>query len=496
MIALEGVNGESLVNLFRTLSQRRRHGVVSISHGDSHYEVLFHDGKIVGAASGDLPMVHAIMRRLKRAGLYNPVELPDHVEHSPGAEPGQIDVLREAIKFIRENYPAVAIEDFVRAKQAAEIDLLHLLSSIEEASARFDPQGIQIDPAVSISMSPGQLLLDLVDLSEERRRLAHIAEVAEPEDLTLRKTSAAPPAGLSQAELGIWNAIVEDMTLGELFDRLLISRHAVCERLFSLVDRGGAEFGPPKLKTNGFHRPISDAARSGAQQSAGAEAQRNSGDLFQALDNSNSGLDDEIGDLSLFSELPSDPPAGTDAGLRLAAEDQPKDYSTLREVISAIDRSSEILRNVAGGAFGIPESEDDGPEDFQAESVEADEAEPNQVEAKLDEMLDADPEFEKALFGSVQNNLPPIRNSAPVTASPVLRQDAQFQPAQARRSISFRWNSQFELRDLNFFLLDPQNAQLISLCISLVFLVSILILGYPLLDSWFDRLADFTLNVQ
>lgn len=488
MIALEGVNGESLVNLFRTLSQRRRHGIVAISHADSFYEVLFHDGKIVGAAAGNQPIVHSVLSRLKRAGLFVGVELPDHLEHSPGAEPGQIDVVRQAISYIRQTYPAQSIDDFIRAKQASEIDLLHMLSSVEEASARFNPQGMQIDQSVSISISPGQLLLDLVDLAEERRRLSQLAGGLNPDDLIVTRVGAATPSGLSAAERALWDCLSEERPLGDLFCRLLISRHAVCERLFALVDRGGAVIEKPKAGS----RPPVEQFRSSPR--ATAENQTDPSDLFQALDGSDSSLDDEISSLSLLSDVES--PSGN--SLALAGE-VVADYSTLREVISAIDRSSEVLRNVAGESFPEREAsaqDEIGPITSDSEEESSDH-EPTGVDSALQELLDSDPEFEKALFGpggqfaSAEDDahLPPESFALPVDSK------AEELPKEPR-SISFQWLSQFELRDLNFFLLDPQNAQLIALSISLIFLAAILFLGYPLIDSWFESLTNFTLNVR
>ena len=149
----------------------------------------------------------------------------------------------------------------------------------------------------------------------------------------------------------------------------------------------------------------------------------------------------------------------------------------------------------------FPEKECSAEEEIEPITSDAEEEasdhEPTGVDSALQDLLDSDPEFEKALFGpggqfataEEDAHLPPESFALPVDA---IAEELPKEP----RSISFQWLSQFELRDLNFFLLDPQNAQLIALSISLIFLAAILFRGFEVIDSWFESLTNFTLNVR
>jgi len=155
------ITADGLTQVFRTLSQKRRHGVLEITSASGQVEVFFHAGRIIGASSVDSPLSTLIARRLHSAQKISEDELNDILEQIPEVE---------RLVIILSAKESITKDDFFQAKRACEMDLLYSVRSLEKGFYNFEQQIVETRDEMMLSISPGQLLLDFVELvsGEER----------------------------------------------------------------------------------------------------------------------------------------------------------------------------------------------------------------------------------------------------------------------------------------------------------------------------------------
>ena len=150
-------------SLIRSLSYKRRQGVLTLEGGSRDMAVFFRNGEIVGVEEEDRPASVVVVAKLRVAGkldddtarkfVKNPIPLEDLVE----------ELVDTGI---------VSEDDFFDAKRAYEMDRLHSLRSFEGGKYIFKPKVVKIDKRFSLDLAPGQLSLDIIELDEDEESFA------------------------------------------------------------------------------------------------------------------------------------------------------------------------------------------------------------------------------------------------------------------------------------------------------------------------------------
>ena len=219
------ITDESLVQLFRTLSQKRRFGALEMTSGAEKLEVLFHNGRIVGAHRVGEPCWKAVAERLARAGLIGADETEALSKRDPQAD--EVECV-----FVEEF--GVDKSDYLRAKLSAEMDLLYGMRKLAVGHYNFRSEMFTIDPAACLDVAPGQLLLDYVELDSD---LAEFYTVFDRFDSTatrvVRKSDSAPdnlPAGARC----VWEQLSPEACLKQICDLSMLSEYELKESLNTL----------------------------------------------------------------------------------------------------------------------------------------------------------------------------------------------------------------------------------------------------------------------
>ncbi len=152
---------DELTATFRTLSQKRRQGVLTIASGEEVYIIAFHNGKVVDVERSGENKVHTLLEKFV---------------HLRALSEMVAEVIGETVQTIAELYDATVKKEylshqhFVRAKHSIEMNHLYSLRTIGAGTFEFIPKIVHADPVFGISISAGQLLLDMVELDTEEKR--------------------------------------------------------------------------------------------------------------------------------------------------------------------------------------------------------------------------------------------------------------------------------------------------------------------------------------
>ncbi|MFN8389669.1 MAG: DUF4388 domain-containing protein [Bdellovibrionota bacterium] len=216
---------EALIDMFSSLSQKRRQGALRVAASGGAIQILLNDGKIIGVAKNDGRQAQSICSRLLRAGVIH--DKVYKLFQSTQVDVPQLFDLLVSKKFVKP-------EQFQKARVAYEMDLLHSLRFADDAQLAFSSGDIRVDPRFPFTLSPGQLLLDIAELNADEERFERIFTAERSRVSIARKGHR--PKGLSPYEGAVWDSIEQAKKVEQLFQALL-SEFEVREGLLALYDQ-------------------------------------------------------------------------------------------------------------------------------------------------------------------------------------------------------------------------------------------------------------------
>ncbi len=227
---------ESLTTLLRGLSQKRRQGVLQINLGRKQLELSFSNGKIVEVRSSLKPILEEICQRLLKA---HKISL-DHFNKLHGSNLFLEDISIEQLAVVLGDRLGVKRGDVIRAKHSAELDELYSLREVQDAEYEFIPRIIKSEPEFSLSISPGQVLLDLVEMDSFKGRFAELFQDLSTDSVSVRVIEESD-SGLSPVEKELWHGLQLEKNLKKVADAALLSQYQLQESLLALYDRNFIE---------------------------------------------------------------------------------------------------------------------------------------------------------------------------------------------------------------------------------------------------------------
>lgn len=223
---------ESYGELFRTLSHKRRNGVLSLDFRQRNLQLLFKEGRIVGVLEPGADEVKEIASRLVSSGCI--MEKVQTLVNEAGITPNQLYDLLVGKEYVSE-------EDFRRAKDSYRVDLLHSVEQLDEGFAEFKPKLVKLDDRHEFSVFPAQLLLDVEELKTDRGRLQSLFTNLSSVDVLVREIGEAA-ARLNDREQRILDAAEHGCRIQEILESCLMSEHEAIESLLALYDQDLIEF--------------------------------------------------------------------------------------------------------------------------------------------------------------------------------------------------------------------------------------------------------------
>lgn len=218
------LNSENLSQIFRGLSQKRRHGTLEINYADQVQRVLFAQGKIVEVI-GTVNPVHEVLELLQAA---------DVIPASTG--PVQVQRYGDLLLCGRTNGAAGdSIEPSVvrRAVKHRVLDRLYRLNLDVGAFYTFKVEMIEYDREFCPAISVGQLLLDFVALKDDARQFL----ATFPDDAVIGR-ARAPGRALTEEESVIYALTEHSITLNDIRRRSMLSGYHLQDALLSLHGQG------------------------------------------------------------------------------------------------------------------------------------------------------------------------------------------------------------------------------------------------------------------
>ena len=252
------ITPDNLSQVLRSISQRRRNGVFTVTAGEDQVIVYFNQGRIVEATGAELYPVEELVEVLRTAGLVGKDFYSDDSSYS------------EFFLKFHEEYPDTPLDESL-FKQVIRHRILNKLYSINPKSAgafyEFSAQMIDYDKNFSPSISVGQLLLDLVALESDSEKFYNQF----PEGCVL-VPAREPEVSLSDEEILLLAAIGQGAVLEDVAQRSMLSVYHFHDGLLSLINQ--------ELITVQGNGDVSHAVQSENGQLSGAQ-QVDSGNMQQ-----------------------------------------------------------------------------------------------------------------------------------------------------------------------------------------------------------------------
>lgn len=217
---------DSLNQLMRSLSRKRRQGLLEITSDEVGLSVQFLSGKIVSVTREGEAASLAVLERLRRAGC---------ISDSMSAELGAKELaLQNLYDHLIEN-DLLSHEDFFLAKEAYERDMLHRLRELE-GDYRFRPRIVKIDERLALHAFPAQLLLDFIELDHGEQRFEEVFDNLSSEEVLIKRSSEEA-IRLTPNEQTVFDNLEVETCLKDVHDAALLCEFALREALLSLYDR-------------------------------------------------------------------------------------------------------------------------------------------------------------------------------------------------------------------------------------------------------------------
>jgi len=219
------LSADNLPDLLRGISQRRRQGVLEIHGSDGVTSIKFVQGRIVEVAASPLTPVQEVVQCLARAG-YGVGEPKSYSETSYSALLARlIDAGQSGKKVDKETLLGVIKHRVLERLYALDVGAGSMYS--------FKVQMVETERDFSPSISVGQLLLDLVELSAEREDFISLFPVG----AIARKSPPASPD--TDDEQKVLDAVGGGASLEDITSKSLLSSYHLRHALLGLHKRGG-----------------------------------------------------------------------------------------------------------------------------------------------------------------------------------------------------------------------------------------------------------------
>ncbi len=433
------LNAQSLQQAFRTLSYRRQHGILWLGLEGEERIVLFQEGKIVSAASNRESTARAISDRLARAGF-----LSEKVVSLVSKTEVPVPQLYELI--VGKQY--VTHDEFLRAKTAHEFDLLHSLQGVQGGKMKFTPKAVRSDPRLSLSAFPGQVLLDMAELSFDQDRFQKLFSNIEATSVMIRQISEVYE-GNSEPERIVFGVVDGSSSPALILSRCLLSRYEAMQALLSLFDQrliSVVTCEEPQAKAK-VPRFVDTFEAIEIEDEPGESSEKNRA-VVKALDQAVQGASDDF-------EGPREPLV--EKGARKGKPSAPEAPNPAQQI--ALRKNLETLAAVPHAPPENKCTDAPGKNDLEDQNVEQKDHGARQTSQEL---------------SAVQ---------AVVSSERTLAADSEnYKPA----SLS-SW-----AMGLNYYLLDVRMVRDIVLLATMLFLLAFALMGPSLIERWFEALSEFT----
>ena len=218
------INEESLSNILRSISQRKKNGVLEINLAEQQISVLFAKGKVVEIVRAGLTPAEEVVQILKRAG-WAPAQA-----QVPAANYGEAF---GALKSMQLPRGPISEDLFRRVVKHRVLDQLYQLDMGAGAYYTFKVQMVESDKDFAPGISSGQILLDLVSLKQDAARFAE----AFPAGVSV--SCAEDAGGLSEEDEVVWNELAGgSLSVEQLSARAMLSRFHFQDVLLGMIERG------------------------------------------------------------------------------------------------------------------------------------------------------------------------------------------------------------------------------------------------------------------
>ena len=216
------VTTESLSQLLRNISQRRRQGTLSVRSAKHEVRVLFLQGRVVSVADTRISESAAVEERLRRAAFM------------ASDRPTGLSSWAEILAAVGQKVGATLATQVVqRAYRAEMLDRLYALNAESGAVFNFSSHMVEYEKDLAPNISVGQLLLDLVALESDG---AQFEKIFPGDRLVSRNPSV--DAAVSEEEGEILQQLTQETSVADIWGQVLLSRYHFMEAMLSLHERG------------------------------------------------------------------------------------------------------------------------------------------------------------------------------------------------------------------------------------------------------------------
>jgi len=452
------ISAENLSEVLRSLSQRRRNGALEIVLDDEKFEINFDGGKIISVGSENLPIGDRIRQRLIAAGI---LSKRDNL------------VLAESYATAEELFDAVVVtrtvskEDFIKAKNAVELDILHSLKHIDRGEYLFTPKVVRAGDGLSLKLSPGQLLLDFVDIDVHEARFRKVFGDFNATDVVVHPLDDGD-VSLTFSESEVWDSLSASDCLQELKQKCLLCEYELRACLLSFYDR--------KLVSIEALKEISK------QRSNGTSVEPN----IQSLEA-------KLAESVPSRELLNQDVVKTDSNASTAVEPEISEVAShlssaaISDEIGAAQSSLDWEENNSDATYGADVTDDAPPTiaEYRAQNA-------------LDEELDEEDEFVEESSNeddyenwaeSEEDDENSLNESALIeeqTDSVTDELDSEVLEVQSRRTLKTA------IVSMNYRLLMADTVPLLCVIIMLAHLAMLAVVVPGLIQTWFQAVEEFS----
>lgn len=423
---------DSLTQALRTLSQKRRHGILEISAMSHQIEIAFQNGKIIETKFAESPLVDAVCDKLMSAEKISPRERDALVE--AGLE---MQSLYEQLV----DAELVTEDEFLRAKHSVEKDILYSLRDADSGFFQFKSKIVTADPKLCMSLSPGQLLLDMMELDASEKRFKEKFGGVDSVDIGVKRLSPSCGDG-SLDERRVWDSVDSVRCIQKIYDFTLLSTFELQEALLALYDKHLIDITHCEAKTNG-HVKSANGAREEGVQSKSLRGKLVSDEELDSID----ALIDEAADM-LSTVGPQEDSGDADEALHDSMLEEAELPTTVN--------SSSLGDNQYGGPGDMSSAVYSVDEDARDELYEEPGAEP-----ELDSEEEADRGVRRLVEGDVDSKSPRLGVASSMYRMPF---------------------------EANVFFFQDRVIELCLVCVILAFCAILSWLFPAMLQTWFDAI--------
>ena len=213
----------ALYSLFRLLSVKRRQGLLEITLEGKTLNIILIEGLVCHVLFANGAELKYLIETLLRAGL-----ISNHLAKIVLTQHRSLDA---SYSYLVDGGHLTS-EQFLSAKRCYERNLLHSLRTQNQAKYSFSPKVIAANEELALRDSPGQLLLDMIEIEQDELKFRqYFCVEADPR---LSRAVVVPSIKLTTNEQLIWNLIGQGTTLKNLFDKILLCHFDIKKGLLGL----------------------------------------------------------------------------------------------------------------------------------------------------------------------------------------------------------------------------------------------------------------------